>query len=516
VTTVSSTRRLLALWFPRFPADALKRRCRAWPDGPVVLVTKVAGALRVSATDRRATKLGLVPGLPLADARARIPGLHVFHADEAADAALLERLADWCERFTPLVALDAPHGLMLDVTGASHLFGGEAAMIMLAVNALARMGLEARGAIAGTSAAARALARFAPGTIVPPGAEAATLEPLDVEALGLDAEATAVLRRAGLKTAGQVARRTRAELTARFGAAMVASLDHALGRIARPIAPRLPSPDFMAEQRFAEPITNLDAALETLKSLAVSLGELLSRHGEGARALEAVFFRADGALRRIEVETGAPVRDPAIVTRLFRERMDALADPLDPGFGFDIIRLCARATERFDEVAASFDSSANAEQEVADLTDRLAARFGADRIVVFQAQDTHIPENFARSLPAQTRRPAIVDWARRREAGEAPRRPLRLFEKPQPIDVVAEIPEGPPLRFRWRGVLHATRQAEGPERIAMEWWRTETARPTRDYFRLEDEEGRRFWIYRDGLYGRETQSPRWYLHGLFA
>ncbi len=472
--------------------------------------------MRLYALDRRAEKLGLAPGMPLADARARIPDLHVFTADEEADARLLARIADWCERFTPLVALDPPQGLMLDVTGAAHLFGGEAALIELAAGLLGRMGLEARGAIAGTAAAARAFARFAPGTIVPPGREAQTLEPLAVDALGLEPEVTAALRRAGLKTAGQVARRTRAELTARFGAAMVASLDHALGLVERPIAPRLPPPDFLAEQRFAEPITNLDVALETVTLLAASLSSMLSRHGQGGRALEAVFFRADGAVRRIAVETGTPVRDPAIVTRLFREKLDALADPLDPGFGFDIIRLCAHRTERFDETAAGFESGANAEKEVAFLVDRLAARFGAENVVAFAAQDTHIPEAAAAALPAQARRPAAADWTRRRAPGEAPRRPLRMFSRPQPIDVVAEIPEGPPLRFRWRGVLHATRHAEGPERIAMEWWRGETARPTRDYFRLEDEEGRRFWVYRDGLYGRETQSPRWYLHGLFA
>jgi len=458
--------------------------------------------------------------MPLADARARIPGLHVFPADEGGDAKLLVRIAQWCERFTPLAALDPPHGLMLDVTGAAHLFGGEAALIALAVKLLAGMGFETQAAIAGTAAAARAFARFVPGTIVPPGREAQALAPLPVEALGLEPETTATLRRAGLKTAGQVARRTRAELTARFGAVMQAELDHAFGLIERPIAPLSPAPDFLAEQRFAEPITSLDVALDTVKALAASLSSLLSRHGQGARALEAVFFRADGEVRRIAVETGGPVRDPEVVLRLFREKMDALADPLDPGFGFDVIRLCAHRTERFEESGASFESGVHAETEIAFLVDRMAARFGADNVVTFAACDTHIPEAAAAALSAQAKKPAaaatIPDWVRRREPGEAPRRPLRMFARPQPIDVVAEIPEGPPLRFRWRGVLHATRHAEGPERIAMEWWRHETRRPTRDYFRLEDEEGRRFWIYRDGLYGRETQSPRWYLHGLFA
>ncbi len=394
------------------------------------------------------------------------------------------------------------------------------------------MGLEARAAIAGiAAAAARASPRFAPGTIVAAGRmEAAIMEPLDVEALGLDPEATAVLRRAGLEDGGAGGaphpRRThRALRGSDGGVARSCAGPHRTPNLAAPS----PSPDFMAEQRFAELHHQSRRRAGNAEGRAgrVSVAGLLSRHGEGARALEAVFFRADGAVRRIAVETGASRCGDAkpIVTRLFRERMDALVDPLDPGFGFDIIRLCARASHAiaFDRSrpCAAIDSSANAEQDVADLTDRLAAQVSvptASSLRFRRRTRTSRKVSGKRgACPAQTRKPAIVDWARRREAGEAPRRPLRLFEKPQPIEVVAEVPEGLAVALPLaRRAARATRQAEGPERIAMEWWRTETARPTRDYFRLEDEEGRRFWIYRDGLYGRETQSSRWYLHGLFA
>jgi protein ImuB len=272
----------------------------------------------------------------------------------------------------------------------------------------------------------------------------------------------------------------------------------------------------MAERLFAEPLVAEDAILETLRGLAQSLGSLLAERGEGARRLEALFFRADGKVRTIAVETGAPTRNGDVIVRLFRERLDALADPLDAGFGFDLIRLCAERAERCETGMAAFAAEANGEKEIAFLVDRLAARFGSHRVLVFQPNDTHIPEAAAVALPAQRAEKSKRAWKAIRGPGEAPRRPLRLFAKPEPIETMSEFPEAPPVRFRWRRAWHEVMLAEGPERIAMEWWRDQSPQPTRDYFRVEDSNGRRFWLYRDGLYTNETAHPRWFMHGLFA
>jgi protein ImuB len=220
-------------------------------------------------------------------------------------------------------------------------------------------------------------------------------------------------------------------------------------------------------------------------------------------------------MRRIAIETARPTRDPNIFSRLFREKLDALTDPLDPGFGFDLIRLSANLAQDLKAKNAGLDSHA-AEAEVSFLADKLAARFGSHRVLTFRQQDTHIPEAAAVAVPAQYADAQTLPWQPLRRTGAAPRRPLRLFAKPEPIDVLAEVPDGPPLRFRWRRALHQVTRAEGPERIAMEWWRHQEPQPTRDYFRIEDEKGRRFWLYRDGLYARELAHPRWYVHGLFA
>ena len=503
------------MWLPRLPTDRLKRRASVTGETPLVVVAKIDNALRLTAVDRRAAQMNLAVGMTLADARTMIPDLDIVEADENADRALLEAISDWCDRYTPLVALDVPHGLLLDVTGATALFGGERALLDTIKSALKRHGFAVRAALAGTSEAARALARHADGAIAAPGEEAQAVASLPVAALNFDDSIRHALKRAGLKTIGDVAIRQRGELTKRFGGKMVATLDCALGRAETPISPRRALPDTIVEHRFADPVTNEAMIRESILALGRTLACVLESHGDGARMLVASFFRADGQVRRITVETGKPLRDPVLIEKLFRERLDALADPLDPGFGFDLIRLESSRTERCEaETAALTDT--NEEKEISFLIDRLAARFGPHRVLRFWAQDTHTPEAASTAVPAQYSKPAMIAWEKLRSANEAPKRPLRLFAKPEPVDVIADVPDGPPKRFRWRRLSHAVAHAEGPERIAMEWWRDRKLQPTRDYYRIEDQEGRRFWLYRDGLYNRETDRPRWYVHGLFA
>ena len=251
----------------------------------------------------------------------------------------------------------------------------------------------------------------------------------------------------------------------------------------------------------------------------------MEQQGKGARRLEANFFRTDGAVRAIAVDTGQPVTKAEVIDRLFRERLDALTDPLDPGFGFDLVRLSASRTEIVVQQQRDLDANVHDNDELAALIDRIAARIGGRRVVVHLPQDTHIPERAVLAAPAQHHlaTACMPAWPARVE-GEPPLRPLRLFERPEPIEVLfAAVPDGPPRHFTWRRATHTVVRAEGPERIAMEWWRTQGGCLTRDYFRVEDEAGLRFWIYRDGLYGSEIVdaegkpvASNWFVHGLFA
>ena len=539
------------MWLPRLPTDRLKRRAKgtheisavstpdaARRDAPLVVAGRASNALFVYALNRSAQQLGLYRGQPLANARAMIETLTVIPADEKADQALLENIADWCDRFTPLVAVNPPDGLFLDITGAAHLFGGEAQMIKHVMEKIAAQGFVVQAAIAGTSLAARALAQYANRGIARPGQDKSMIAPLPVTALDCGEDRLRALKRAGLKTIAQVAERGRAELTARLGAHFLTRLHVMLGAEEKPLTPRRPLPDLRAEQIFAEPVVTQEVIEKSLHSLAVSLCEILEREGQGLRLLEACFFRADGKVERIAVKTGTALRDPDVMLRLLNQRLDALADPLDPGFGFDLIRLEASLAEKTHAAEASFDTEENARWQINFLLDRLAARFGEQRVQRFVAQDTHIPEAQGVAVPAQERDFTGV-WTRKRQANDPPLRPLRLLERPEEIKASFLVtPDGSPRIFHWRQCKYDVTRTEGPERIVLEWWK-ENPRdrlmpsrehrkkiklgieprplsPSRDYFRIETRQGLRFWIYRDSQYQRNDLHPRWYLHGLFA
>jgi protein ImuB len=557
------------VWLRRLATDRLTRRRSSAPakKAPLVVAAEVKSALRLAAVNDAAAGLGLKPGMALADTRAMYPTITVAEADPEADRNLLEAIADWCDRYTPLVGLDPPDGLMFDITGCAHLFGGEAALSRDIIRRLAAQGLHARVAVADTVGCAWAVARYAEylppsesaagvairgdatgfppplrgrggeeadrvcGPIVPTNATRDTLLPLPLAALRIAPDIVADLAQVGLKRIADVIDRPRAPLAARFGVDFVRRLDQAVGRDDEPIRPRLPIPPYMAERRFADPIALEADMLATIEHLAQELGRMLERRGEGARGLQAALFRTDGKVHRIVVGTGAPLRDSARIRALFAERLAAVGDACDPGFGFDIIRLCAFASEPCDPAQTGLAAPDDG-VELSHLIDRLGARFGLRRITRLVPQDTHIPEFAVMAVAAQTLRHHSEVQVRRGQNvalqnfqegsapfqdSLAPIRPIRLFENPERIEATAEVPDGPPKQFTWRQVTYHIAHAEGPERIAMEWWRDDKGRAlTRDYFRVESKEGIRVWLYRAGSYIPEPQQSQWYIHGLFA
>jgi protein ImuB len=549
------SRRYLAVWLRRLPTDRIATTFA--PGEPLVVAAPVKSALRLAAVNDAAAKLGLRVGMPLADARAMYPRINVADADEAADLRLLEAVADWCDRYTPLVGLDAPDGLMLDISGCAHLFGGEAALAGDLVRRLGARGLQVRVAVAGTVGCAWGVARYMTptrrtacvdlplsgggiGETVVSSKEREALSPLPLAALRVSPSTLESLAKVGLKHIADVLDLPRAPLAARFGQAFVRRLDQALGIEDEPITPRLPVPAALAEQRFPEPIARESDVLGTIETLAGRIGRVLEARGEGARLLQAALFRADGKVFRVEAGTGAPLHDAARIAKLFAERLAVISDEFDPGFGFDMIRLSALATERSDPRQTGL-AAPDHEVELAHLIDRLGARFGLRRVTRLVPQDTHIPEYAVMAVSAHmVRRPsgrtslAVALY----EDVLAPTRPIHLLTDPEPIKVIAELPDGPPAQFTWRQMRYAVLRAEGPERIAMEWWRDRSGLVLmRDYFRVESREGMRAWIFREWLklktqedkereseqkedwyLGQEIdQQPlRWLLHGVFA
>jgi protein ImuB len=462
--------------------------------------------MRLVAVDSAALALGLAPGLPLADARARVPELIVFDHDPSADAALLDWLAEACDRYTPMVATDPPHGLILDVTGCVHRFPNEEfGLAGDLAQRFVKIGVTARLAMATTPDAAAALAIYG----------CSDVRALPVRALRVEPDIHVALSRTGLQTVGDAAKLPSAPLAARFGNDLPVLLARLLGEADVRITPRRMLAEIETEARFAEPVARTEDALGTIEKLVEEAAVTLSARGVGGRRFSIALFRSDGHVARLVVDTGQPVRDPAILDRLFRERIDALADPLDPGFGYDMIRLAVHVVEPLASEQLCLDGGKVADRELTALIDRLGTRLGRNRVRRFALVETHIPEQAALEFPAiETRERAA--WPEP-ETGEPQLRPIHLFDPPHRIDVIAEVPDGPPRRFKWRRTMHEVARTEGPERIAAEWWmRRDNGGLTRDYYRVEDVRGRRYWLFRHGLYAAEKPYPDWYLHGLFA
>jgi protein ImuB len=514
--SVLSSRRYLSVWLRRLSTDRIERHASERVESFVVAAS-IKSAQRISALTDGAARLGLKVGMGIADARAMYPSLPVVDADPEADLRFLEAIADWCDRYTPLVALDSPDGLFLDITGCAHLFNGEAALARDLVARLTNQGLHARVAVADTVGGAWGVARYGKSGIVTRGEIETAVLPLPIAALRVDADIVAALKTAGLTCVGDLAARPRAPFAARFGKGLLLRLDQALGDVDEPIMPRLPVPAAMAEQRFPDPIAREADVLGTVEHLGRQLVPVLERRGEGGRLFQLALFRADGKVHRLEIGTGAPLRDPARMRKLFEERLAVLGEACDPGFGYDMVRLGALVIERMEPAQTGLAAHDEAhDEELAHLIDRLGARFGLRRVTRLVPQDTHIPEYAVASVPAHGVKQAVTMPAIEQDSLSAAR-PQRLFARPEPVDAIAEVPDGPPIRFSWRHMMHRVARVEGPERIAMEWWRDDRGNQlTRDYFRVESEAGARLWLYREGLYGRESAGPRWYLHGLFA
>ncbi len=502
------------MWLPNWPILRLHRSGAASADQPAATVASERGQRRLAAVCPLAAGHGLRVGQALAEARALCPALDTHEATPDEDAAALARLAEWATRFTPLAAADPPEGLWLDILGCAHLHGGEERLCTAIADRLHEAGWPARLAVADTSGAAWALARMAGGQriqVLPPGGEQAALAALaalPVGLLRLDERSVAALRRVGLKTIGTLARLPRAEISARFGPLPVLRLEQAFGSAEEAIAWPLPARPWLEARRFAEPIATPEDLARALSLLAAALAVRLEAEGRGARRFVARFHRVDGVEPAIAIATARPVRDAAYVLKLLAAKLEAV----DPGFGVEAMALEAEALEPLAPTQVALHGRPDHAASLAATLDALIGRLGEANIWRAAPRGSHVPERA--TVPAAPMAPpsAAMPWP-----GEADR-PLRLLNPPEPIEATAPVPDDPPILFRWRGSLHRVRNAAGPERIAAEWWRRtpDPSRPAhdliRDYYRVEDTSGGRFWVFRVGLMG----MPRWFVHGVFG
>ncbi|HEY7547946.1 MAG TPA: DNA polymerase Y family protein [Hyphomicrobiaceae bacterium] len=553
------------------PSDAFGHQID--PDRPLVLVAPGKGGPRIVALNRTAQQVGLAVGDLLSNARSKVLGLQAHDADPAADAAALHRLALWAMRYAPIVApwaapwgeASGADGLFIDITGAAHLFGGEARLLADLDRRLRGFGLVPRLAIAGTPGAAWALARHGDpvgstaGLILAPGAEADALRPLPLAALRLPEATLSLLRRLGLRRIGDVMDAPRAPLAARFEALLL-RLDQALGLAPEPLVPAVPPPVYRAQAMFVEPIVSREHVLEAATRLLDSLAADLARDAVGARVLRLMLFQVDGRVQAVEIGLAVSSRDARHIARLIALRLERVADSLDADFGFEAAAVHVLVAEPLTDhqPGLTMGEALAPPDALAQLIDRLQQRLGPAAVRQLRPHRSHLPERavvggvrpLASDLSPSLKRDGEgsdpVSASGERESAQrlwrgstpAAPRPLLLLPRPEPAEVVALIPEGPPRQFRWRGVRHQVAHAQGPERIAPEWWRLETGSDPsllslggssaaetrgltpfpaeRDYYVVEDSAGRRFWLYRAGRYGHDAAPPQWFIQGLFG
>ncbi len=538
-------RRFLVLNLPFWATDYRKRADPALKDKPLALYEHIKGGLRLAALDPQLMREGLRVGQNLADARAIRPDMVVEEMDRPALTAAFEAFADWHSNASPLVAVltdMAPFGdLVLDITGVDHLFGGEAAMLRLLLTRLRKLGYRVAGAIAPTIGAAWAVSHFDRSRIVSAEALDTTLDALPVHGLRLSDKQVSDLAQMGLTTIGQLRQRPRKPLQARFGLSLLTRLDQAFGQIAEKLTPRLPLVDHVVERRLAEPISLMDDVLLVMADLAQALSQMLEAAGLGAQSFHLFLYRVDHKVMTLSLNAARVTRDPDHIAELFRHRAQRLEAEYDPGFGIDMVRLAASSIEDLDAQQIGAFSIENGLEDIDRLNDRLASRLGPMAVLKSQPVASHLPERAVRLVPAlAAQTPSLTP--------PPLRRPLRLLPAPERITVMAEVPDGLPARMEWRRQSYRLVKGEGPERLGAEWWRTgqrlklveppkpkpaepgETPKPppyipdlvlfepdaaTRDYYVVEDQDGHRFWVFRQGFYSSGKQ-PVWYLHGLFA
>ncbi|NIX77018.1 DUF6504 family protein [Microvirga terricola] len=500
-------RRVVSLYLPTWPTDRIRRRLGApLLDEPLVTVITEGSRRLIGAADHAAHTLGLRAGQTIAHAQAMVPNLHIVDAVLAEDEASLTELARWCIGYSPIVAPNPPDGIWIDIAGSSHLFGGEEKLIAHLARRLTGQGITAVACVADAPGAAWAMARYGDQSIIPPRCTVDAIASLPIAALRLPHQTLDGMHRLGIERIGQLAAMPRAPMVRRFGKDVALRLDQAFGHAFEPLDPLLPKETPLQRVSFAEPVGRLEDLAAIVQRLAQLLCGDLVRASLGVRRLDLIFERVDRQNIALRVGTAKATRDAKHLAKLFDERLQTV----DPGFGIEAAILIASKVEPLSDKqieAASLRGDGASDVDLSRLVDRLGARLGAKHVYRIAPVESRVPERSTQRIPALAPLTGLT-WP------EGLPRPARLLDPPEPVTATALLPDHPPAFFIWRRVRHRVTKADGPERITGEWWLSEKERASlRDYYRVENEEGARFWLFRDAP---ADEGGRWWLHGLFA
>lgn len=516
--------------------------------GLLVLVRHGSKGTRISAVGPDGEQEGLWPDMKLADARTMIPSMRVEQHDVAGDFLMISKLAQWMTRYSPAVSIHGDDGFVLDTTGCDHLFSGEAAMAGDITQRFQNMGFTTRLAFADTPAACHALVFYGVEQthILPAGYEPHLLDGLPIEALRLDGDTIILLKRLGLKLIGDVHPIPRSALQRRFhekakakqksratGKAQAVQwrLDQLSGAVAEPLTYINEPQAFRVAKPCPELAIEQGAVAVALDELLPVLCDQLEAVSSGARHFQLTGYRADGGLSSTSVALSQPTSKPKVIRRLFTDRLEQI----DCGFGIDLFVIEARGAERLTATQDDMMGARPTEQvrqALASFADTVGNRVGFAAVKKPAPRTSHVPERGQRLVDMTM----PIDWVAWRSVQPTwSPRPLRLLQRPEPAEVTAELPDSPPAQFVWRKLVRRVIRSRGPERMLPEWWhdnlKTKRSASFRDYYDVEDSEGRRYWIFRSirddpievlDSEQRESDEPEqtvrsihWFVHGLF-
>lgn len=498
-------KRFVSIWFSDLKTDWFSFKKPALKNQPFVLVSPEHGRMIITAANALVQNQGVYPGMVVADARAIIPSLNVFDDKSGISAKLLKAFAEWCIRFTPFAAIDLPDGIILDATGCAHLWGGEKKYVEDIVNRLNQFGYHVQAAMTDTIGSAWALSRFGEKTtIVESGQHMAALFSLPPAALRLEPVTIERLEKLGLRKIKDFISMPRSSLCRRFGQQILLRLDQATGHTEELISPAIPVQPYQERLPCLDPIVTAAGIEIALQRLLENLCNRLKKEEKGIRKAYFKAYRVDGKIEQISITTSSPSYHAGHLFKLFSLKIATIA----PALGIELFIVEADKVEQVLPFQQNMWKNTGAwnDAELAELIDRLAIKIGAHNIHRFEPDEHYWPERsykHASSLHGEL----TGSWKTNKP------RPLYMLPVPQPVQVAAPVPDYPPMLFRFKGNVHHIKKADGPERIEQEWWLQQGEH--RDYYTVEDEKGRRYWLFRSGHYNEDRQW-QWFIHGFFA
>jgi protein ImuB len=497
-------KRYVTIWFRHLRTDWITLRRPHLVQLPFVLVLPVHGKMIITAANIYAKQEGIFEGMALADARAIVPSLKQLDDKSQSSGKLLRSIAEWCIRYSPLVAVDPPDGIAIDATGCTHLWGGEENYLTAIHNRFNSMGYDTQVAMADTVGAAWAMAHFGNKKIIAPGKQKEDLFDLPPESLRIDHEIVTLLLRLGIKDIAALLSLPRSSLTRRFGKQLLFRLDQALGAVEEYIVPVIIPAAFEERLASLEPIITAMGIRIALETLLDKLCMRLRNQCKGLRSAVFTCYRIDGKIEQIEISTVRASHNTKHIFKLFEGKLETI----DPALGIEIFILEASKVEDSNPLQESLWKNVCGISDVrfSELMDRIAGKIGVTNIHRYLPAEHHWPERSFKvaDLFYENR---IMDWP------NVIRRPLHILQHPSPIEVTAPIPDYPPMNFRYKNKLHTVKKADGPERIEKQWWIDQGEH--RDYYAVEDEEGIRFWLFRSGHYTGDRRD-QWFIHGFFV